>query len=79
MALISTVLAAGGFLAGLRRLGPARAATLSTVEPLFTVVFAAIVLGERLSPLQLGGGLVILLGVLIVIRERAPEAAPPPA
>jgi drug/metabolite transporter (DMT)-like permease len=79
MALISTVLAAGGFLAGLRRLGPARAATLSTVEPLFTVVFAAIVLGERLTPLQLGGGLVILLGVLIVIRERAPEAAPPPA
>jgi drug/metabolite transporter (DMT)-like permease len=70
IALVSTIVAAGCFLAGLRRLGPARAATLSTVEPLFTVVFAAITLGERLTPLELLGGLIILAGVLLVVQER---------
>ena len=61
-------------LAAIRRLGPSRAATLSTVEPLLTVIFAAIVLGERLDPVQLAGGVIILIGVLIVIRERQPES-----
>jgi drug/metabolite transporter (DMT)-like permease len=73
MAVVSTVVAAGMFLAAIRRLGPSRAATLSTVEPLLTVIFAAIVLGERLEPVQLLGGVIILAGVLIVIRERQPE------
>ncbi|GAC1399895.1 MAG: DMT family transporter [Chloroflexota bacterium] len=70
MALVSTVVAAGTFLAALRRLGPSRAATISTVEPLITVLFAGIILGERLEPIQLAGGLVILLGVLLVLQER---------
>lgn len=71
MALFSTVLAAGAFLAGMRRLGPARAATLSTLEPLLTVLLAAVLLGERLQPSQLAGGLIILVGVLVIIRERS--------
>jgi drug/metabolite transporter (DMT)-like permease len=71
MGVISTVVAAGTFLAGLRRLGPARAATTSTVEPLITVVIAAFALGEHLLPVQLAGGIVILVGVVIVIRERS--------
>jgi drug/metabolite transporter (DMT)-like permease len=78
MAVVSTVIAAGTFLAALRRLGPSRAATLSTIEPLLTVVFAAIVLSERLDPAQLFGGLVLLAGVVIVIRERSSEVAPGP-
>ncbi|MBD0274748.1 MAG: DMT family transporter, partial [Acetobacteraceae bacterium] len=36
------------FFAGLRRLGPARATMLSSVEPLVNILFAAAVLGERL-------------------------------
>jgi drug/metabolite transporter (DMT)-like permease len=75
MGVISTVVAAGMFLAAIRRLGPARAATASTVEPLFTIVFAAIVLGERLALYQAAGGLLILVGVVIVLRER--ETADP--
>lgn len=74
MAVVSTVVAAGTFLAALRRLGPSRAATISTVEPLITVLFAGIVLGERLGPIQLAGGLIILAGVLLVIREGQPAA-----
>jgi drug/metabolite transporter (DMT)-like permease len=78
MAVISTVVAAGAFLAGLRRLGPARAATLSTLEPLVTVVIAFYLLGETLRPVQLAGGLVILAGVVVVVRERS-EADEVPA
>lgn len=70
MGVVSTVVAAGAFLAAIRRLGPARAAIASTVEPLFTIVFAAIVLGERLALYQAAGGLFILVGVVIVLRER---------
>lgn len=76
MGVVSTVVAAGAFLAAIRRLGPARAATASTVEPLCTIVFAAIVLGERLSFYQAAGGLLILMGVIIVMREREAATAP---
>jgi drug/metabolite transporter (DMT)-like permease len=75
MALVSTVLAIMTFFAGLARLGPSTAATLSTLEPAVTVVLAALLLAEPLTASQLAGGLLILGAVLLLVRA-APGSPP---
>jgi drug/metabolite transporter (DMT)-like permease len=52
------------FLLGVQWIGPARASIFSTLEPLITVGLAALLLGERLLPLQVAGGAMILAGVI---------------
>jgi drug/metabolite transporter (DMT)-like permease len=66
IAVIPTMVAISLFMAGLPRVGANRAALLSTVEPVVTVALAALVLGERLSPVQLFGGLLVVLAVVVV-------------
>lgn len=65
IALISTVLAIVAFFAGLERIGPSRAPTVSTFEPVVSVVLAALVLGESFNALQVVGGCLILVAALI--------------
>lgn len=72
MAVVSTVVAITTFFAGMARLGPADASTLSTLEPVVTVVLAAVVLDERISPVQLTGGALILAAVVLLARARSP-------
>jgi drug/metabolite transporter (DMT)-like permease len=69
IALISTVLAFVTFFAGLKRIGPTSASTLSTFEPIVAVVLAAIVLGETISPIQVLGGALILAAVVLLARS----------
>jgi drug/metabolite transporter (DMT)-like permease len=71
IALVSTVVAITTFFAGMSRLGPADASTLSTLEPLVTVALAAAVLDERISAVQLGGGVLILAAVVLLARAPA--------
>ena len=73
LALISTVLAIVTFLAGLERVGPINAATLSTIEPVVTVILAALVLSETITLLRIVGGLMIILAVIILARSEAPR------
>ena len=54
------------FLAGLPRIGAARAALLSTLEPVVTVALAVALLGDRFSFLQAAGGVLVLLAVVVV-------------
>jgi drug/metabolite transporter (DMT)-like permease len=65
IALISTVLAIITFFAGLERIGPSRSSTISTVEPVVSVVLAALVLGEGFSGLQVVGGALIVIAAVI--------------
>lgn len=53
------------FYAGAQRVGAAQASLISTVEPLWTIVAAALLFDERLQPVQLAGGALILAGVLL--------------
>ena len=64
LAAVSTVGAIGLFFAGLRRVGPTTASILATAEPLVTVLLAFAVFGERLTPIQLTGGALVLAAVL---------------
>lgn len=68
IALLSTAAAIAAFLAAMRRLGAADAATLSTLEPVITIVLAALFLGESIGLRQLLGGAVILAAVLVLTR-----------
>ncbi len=70
IALISTVLAFVTFFAGLKRIGPTSAATLSTFEPIVAVALAAVVLGESITPFQALGGMLILVAVVILARNE---------
>ncbi|HUP98739.1 MAG TPA: DMT family transporter [Usitatibacter sp.] len=60
IALVSTVLAILAFFAGLKRVGPANAAIVSTLEPVVTVVLAWALLGETIAPIQVLGGVLVL-------------------
>lgn len=65
-ALISTVLAILTLWWGISLIGPTRAAIIGSFEPLCSILFAVLLLGERLWPLQIVGGVLILIGVLLV-------------
>ena len=62
---ISTAVALQAFYAGARRIGAAQASLVSTVEPVYTITLAALLLGETLTPIQLLGGLMVIIGVVI--------------
>lgn len=70
IALLSTVAAITLYFVGLQRIGPTRASTLSTLEPLVTVTLAALVLGESIAPVQMAGGALILAAVVLLARAR---------
>jgi drug/metabolite transporter (DMT)-like permease len=76
IALLSTAVAMISFFAGMERLGAADAATLSTLEPLVTVILAALFLGEQVGGWQLAGGTIILAAVIVLARSQptAPQS-----
>ena len=76
---IATFVAIQSFYAGAQRIGAANAALVSTIEPIYTIVLAALLFGELLAPVQLAGGALIIAGVLIAqtgpIALRRPQPA----
>ncbi|UXY15711.1 DMT family transporter [Chitiniphilus purpureus] len=72
IALVSTVVAIFALLAGLDHLSPAEASTLSTLEPVVSVLLAAWLLAEPLTGWQWLGGIAILAAALVI--SLAPPA-----
>jgi drug/metabolite transporter (DMT)-like permease len=70
LVLMATVIPVVTFLAGLKRIGPTSASMLSTLEPVVTVLLAAWLFGESLSPIILSGGALILAAVLLLARSE---------
>lgn len=70
VAVISTFVAIQTFSAGSRRIGAAQASLISTVEPIWTISLAAIFLDERLGPIQLVGGALVIAGVVVAQLPR---------
>jgi drug/metabolite transporter (DMT)-like permease len=76
--IVSTFIAVLAFYGGAHRIGAARASIVSTVEPIWTIALASLLFGESLGPLQLVGGAMILVGVVIAQtggRTAAPATA----
>jgi drug/metabolite transporter (DMT)-like permease len=61
---------------GLKSMPASQAGAYLYLEPLITMASAALVLGERLRPLGLAGGGIILLGVWMVNRRQAGKISP---
>ncbi len=70
-AVVGTAIPILFFLAGMPRIGPARASILSTFEPVVTVILAGVVLGESLRPSQMLGALCVLASVVVLELRRA--------
>jgi DME family drug/metabolite transporter len=54
------------YFAGLQHLEPTRAVVASCLEPVFSIVIAAIALGELLRPLQTVGIVVVLVAIVLI-------------
>lgn len=69
---LSTFVAIQTFYAGAQRIGAAQAALISTVEPIWTIALAAVLFGIGLTAVQLVGGALIL--VAVVVAQTGPES-----
>ena len=67
IAVVPTMIAISLFLAGLPRVGAARASLISTLELVVTVSLAILLLGDRFTPLEAIGG-VLVLGAVVVVQ-----------
>jgi drug/metabolite transporter (DMT)-like permease len=79
LGVVATALAIQTFYAGVKRVGGARASIISTIEPVYTILLAMLLFGERLEPLQLVGGVIVLVAVILAETghpERVAEPAP---
>lgn len=74
--LIPTFAAIALYLQGIRGLGPSQAAVVSTLEPLFTIALAWLVLDQALTTVQLVGAGLVLSGV--VASEISARVSMPP-
>jgi drug/metabolite transporter, DME family len=54
------------YFAGLQHLEPTRAIVVSCLEPVFSIVIAALALGELLRPLQTAGIVLVLVAIVVV-------------
>jgi drug/metabolite transporter (DMT)-like permease len=77
IAVVGTILPFGLFFAGINYVRSTRASITATLEPIFAGFLAFILLGERLLLLQvIGGCMVILAIVLLQLQQEHDELAP---
>ncbi len=72
IALFSTVLPAFMLAAAIHRIGASHTAIIGGIGPVATIVLAVLFLGESMSGLQIGGALLVIVGVLLlgIFRNR---------
>jgi DME family drug/metabolite transporter len=64
--LISVLAPFSLYFAGLQHLEPTRAIVVSCLEPVFSIVIAAVTLGEVMKPLQTVGIVLVLIAIVVV-------------
>lgn len=79
IAIASTILPFGAFLAALRLIPATEASVAATLEPVIAAAGAWILLGESLEPTQVIGGLLVLAGIVVAQTERPGGGDVPPA
>lgn len=78
VALVSTLAGFAGWGFLLRRYGAATVAPFSMLVPFFGMASAALVLGERIHPVDIAGGILVVGGILLGLaatRGRSPAAS----
>lgn len=77
LAVFSTALAILALFSGMQWIEASRAAIISTFEPVFTVVCAAILFSEVIKPLQIMGGIIVLLAIVILQVNQTKKTEQP--
>ncbi len=70
-----TILPFGLYFEGIQRIAPTHASSTATLEPISAAIIAALFLGERLAPLQIAGGGLVLMSILLLQSTSLPERA----
>ena len=70
MAFLCSILAMTLFLAGLQKITSSEASILSTTEPIFGVIIATTLLGESIRMIQIIGGGLILMGMILTTTKK---------
>ncbi|HYI25754.1 MAG TPA: EamA family transporter [Thermomicrobiales bacterium] len=76
LGIAASAVAFAGWAYGLRHFEAGQASTFANLSPLIGVIVAAVVLGESISVLQIGGGMLILGGVWLATRPLS-QVVPP--
>lgn len=78
--LTTTLLGRWAYFRSIEALGPSRASTWKNASPIYTLMFAALFLGERINSASLVGTGVALAGLLVLAKERSsPDRAAEPS
>jgi drug/metabolite transporter (DMT)-like permease len=64
--LLPTIVGIVGFFAGMSYVGATNASIISTLEPIITVLLSVALLNEKITPLQVGGGILILGSIVFL-------------
>jgi drug/metabolite transporter (DMT)-like permease len=76
-AMTSVLLPFSFYIAGLQYLDPTRAIVTSCLEPVFSILIAAVTLGELVRPVQVVGIAVVLTATVLVQRSGREELVEP--
>jgi len=71
IAVVATALPIVTLFAGIRRMGTTKAAIISGIEPVMTVLLGIVFLGERLDESQIFGSFLVVTSVVIANGERS--------
>jgi len=74
--IFGTVIAFLLVLGSLRRLGAERAGIIGTSEPVWAAILAMVLLGEMLTPIQVVGGLMVVVGIVVAETSRSSHVTP---
>lgn len=70
LAIFPTILAVSLYFNGLKKVKASSASILGLVEPLSAIILAVIILHEKISTLEIMGGVLILAGAALVTRDN---------
>ncbi len=79
LGVFSTAVALQTFYAGSKRIGAANASLVSTIEPVYIIAMATLLLHETLTPVQMLGGALVIGGVVLAQTAGATPVRAPAA
>ncbi len=74
-AIVPTIVSGACFYQALRFLAPTCVAMIATLEPVLTIMWAVLLLDEELQPVQVVGGVLVLVGVIWAQRSAGQVVA----
>ena len=70
MAIFSTVIPSFLVSLAIKKLGASNFSILGSIGPISTILLAYFFLGERLTPLQILGAIIVIIGIMVVSRTK---------